>query len=58
MALVCCSIEVDQGGTSHARARVSLVSWEGGSHAVLFMVPLGPPGARPMAQALRLPFDY
>ena len=24
----------------------------GGSHAVLFMVPLGPPGARPMAQVL------
>ena len=30
----------------------------GGSHVVLFMVPLGPPGARPMAQALRLPFEY
>ena len=25
---------------------------------MLFMVPLGPPGARPMAQALRLPFEY
>ena len=29
----------------------------GGSHAV-FMVPLGLPSARPMAQALRLPFEY
>ena len=58
LALVRCSIEADQGGTPHARARVSLVSWEGGSHAVLFMVPLGPPGVRPMAQALRLPFEY
>ena len=61
LALVRCSIEGDQGGTLHARARVSLVSlvsWEGGSHAVLFMVPLGPPSARPMAQALRLPFEY
>ena len=34
------------------------VSWEGRSHAVLFMVLLGPPGARHMAQALRLPFEY
>ena len=25
---------------------------------MLFMVPLGPPSARPMAQALRLPFEY
>ena len=40
-----------------ARARVSLVSWEGVSHALLFMVPLGPPSARPMAQALRQPFE-
>ena len=55
LALVRCSIEADQGGTPHARARVSL---EGGSHAVLFMVPLGPPSARPMAQALQLPFEY
>ena len=39
LALVCCSIEADQGGTPHARARVSLVSWEGRSHALLFMVP-------------------
>ena len=47
--------------TLHARARVSLVSWEGRSHALLFMVPLGLPSARrprPMAQALRLPFEY
>ena len=58
LALVRCSIEADQGGTPHARARVSLVSWEGRSHALLFMVPLGLPGARPMAQALRLPFEY
>ena len=29
----------------------------GGSHAVLFMVPLGLPCARSMAQALRLPFE-
>ena len=35
------SIEADQGGTMSVRARVSLVSWEGGSHAVLFMVLLG-----------------
>ena len=54
LALVHCSIEADQGGTPHARARVSLVSWEGRSHALLFMVP----SARPMAQALRLPFEY
>ena len=57
LALVCCSIEDDQGGTPHARARVSLVSWKGRSHALLFMVPLGPPSARPMAQALWLPFE-
>ena len=48
------SIEADQGGTLYARTRVSLVSWEGGSHVMLFMVLLGPPGARPMAQVLRL----
>ena len=42
----------------NARTRISLVRWEGGSHAVLFMVPLGPLSARPMAQALRLPFEY
>ena len=58
LALVRCSIEADQGGTPHARARVSLVSWEGRNHALLFMVPLGLPSARPMAQALRLPFEY
>ena len=58
LALVCCSIEADQGGTQHARARVILVSWEGRSHALLFMVPLGPPSVRPMAQALWLPFEY
>ena len=28
------------------------------SNALLFMVPLGLPSARPMAQALRLPFEY
>ena len=37
---------------------VSLVSWEWGSHVVFFMVPLGPPGARSMAQALWLQFEY
>ena len=58
LALVHYRIEADQGGTPHARSRVSLVSWEGRSHGVLFMVPLGPPSARPMAQALRLPFQY
>ena len=58
LALVRCSIEADQGGTPHARARVSLVSWEGRSHALLFMVPLGLSSARPMAQVLRLPFEY
>ena len=57
LALVRCSIEADQGGTPHARARVYLVSWEGRSHALLCMVPLGLPSARPMAQALRLPFE-
>ena len=58
LALVRCNIEADQGGTPHARARVSLVSWEGRSHALLFMVPLGLPSARPVAQAPRLPFEY
>ena len=58
LALDRCSIEADQGGTPHARARVSLVSWEGRSHALLFMVPLGLPSARPMAEALWLPFEY
>ena len=58
LALVCCSIEADQGGTPRARARVSLVIWEGRSHSFLFMVPLGPPSARPMAQVLRPPFEY
>ena len=58
LVVVRCSIEADQGGTPHARARVSLVSWEGRSHALLFMVPLGLPSARPMAQALQLPFEY
>ena len=45
LALVRCSIEAEQGGTPHARARVSLVSWEERSHALLFMVPLGLPSA-------------
>ena len=58
LALVRYSIEADQGGTPDARARGSLVSWEGRSHALLFMVPLGLPSARPMAQALRLPLEY
>ena len=58
LALVCCSIEADQGGTPHARARVSLVSWEGRSHTLLFMVLLGLSSAKPMAQALQLPFEY
>ena len=58
LALVRCSIEADQGGTPHARARVGLANWEGRSHAVLFMVPLGPPGARPTTQALQLPFEH
>ena len=51
LALVRCSIEADQG--PHARARVSLISWEGRSHALLLMVLHGLPSARPMAQALR-----
>ena len=38
LALVCCGIEADQRGMVSAKARVSLVSQEGGSHAVLFMV--------------------
>ena len=58
LVLVRFSIEVNQGGTLYARAKVSLVSWEGRSHVLLFMVPLGPPGVRPMAQVLRLPFEY
>ena len=60
LALVRCSIEADQGlrGTLYARARVSLVSWEGGSHVVFFMVLLGLLGARPMGQALWLQFEY
>ena len=58
LSLVSCSIGVDQGGTLYARAKVSLVSWEGERLAVLLMVPLGPPGKRPMAQALWLPFGY
>ena len=58
LPLVRCSIEADQGGTVSARVRVRLVSWEEGSHAVLFMVPLSHPGARSMAQALRLPFEH
>ena len=45
LALVRCSIEANQGGTQHARARVNLVSWEWRSHALLFMVPLGLPSA-------------
>ena len=59
LALVRCSIEADQGSTYmvSARVRVYLVSWEGGSHAVLFMVPLGHPGARSIAQVLRLPLS-
>ena len=55
LELVRCSIEGDQGGTLYARARVS---WEGGSHGVLFTVLLSSPGARPMAQVLQLPFEY
>ena len=35
---------------------ISFLSWEGGSHAVLFMVPFSHPSARSMAQALWLPF--
>ena len=58
LVVVHCSIEADQGGTVYARAGVSLVSQEGRSHALLFMVPLGLPSARPMAQALWLPFEY
>ena len=58
LALGRCSIEADEGGTPHARARIDLVSWEGRSHAFLFMVPLGLSSARPLAQALRLPFEY
>ena len=57
LALVHCSIEVDQGGILYARARLSLLSWERGSNVVLFMVTLGPLGTRPMAQALGLPFE-
>ena len=56
LVLVRCSIEADHGGTLYASwARVSSVSWEGRSHALLFMVPLGLTSARPMAQVLWLP---
>ena len=41
-----------------ARVRVSLISWEGGSYAVLFMVPFGLSGAGTMSQTLWLPFEY
>ena len=41
-----------------ARERESLVRWEGGSYAVLFMVSLGHLGARSTDQALWLPFEY
>ena len=61
LVVVRCSIEANQGGTVYARARVSLVSlvsWEGRSHALLFMVLLGLSSERTMAQALRLPFEY
>ena len=58
LALVRCSIEADQGGSLHARAGLSLVSWEGGSHAALFMVPFDLPGARSTVQTLWLPFEY
>ena len=40
------------------RARVNFVSWEGQSHALLFMIPLGLPRSRHMAQTLGLPFEY
>ena len=55
LSLVSCSNEADQGGTLYARARVS---WEGERHAVLFMIPLGPAGVKPMDQVLWLPFEY
>ena len=42
----------------HRMARVRLISWEGGSNAVLFMVQLGPSGAGSMAQELQLLFEY
>ena len=48
LVLVCCSIEDNHGGMVSARARVSLVTWEGKRHAVLFMVLFGHPGARSM----------
>ena len=44
LAMVHCSIKMDQGGMVPARVRISLVSWDWGSHVVLivtFMVPLG-----------------
>ena len=58
LVLVRCSIKANQGGTVSARVRVRLVRWEGGSHSVLFVGPLGYQGARSMAQALRLSFEY
>ena len=60
LVLVRCSIEADQGGTPYATAKVSLISWEGISNALLFMVPLGLTSARLMATctALRLLFEY
>ena len=48
-----------QPGRDTARqGKGKLVSWKGRSHALLFMVPLGLPSARPIVQALRLPFEY
>ena len=58
LVVVHCSIEANQGGTVYARARVSFASWEVRSHALLFMVLLGLPSARPTDQVLRLPFEY
>ena len=58
LALVRCNLKADQGGILYARTRVNLVILKEECHAVLFMVPLGPPGVTPMAEVLWLPFEY
>ena len=47
-----------QGCVMSAKARVSSVSWERRSHAVLFKIPLGLSCASSISQALQLPFEY
>ena len=57
LALVCCSIEADQGGTLSVRARVSLVSW-GGKSCCIVHDSARSSGCVVHGLALRLPFEY